>query len=281
MPRSWESFIKARGNYQGMKELTHREQQLICTDILKKFDTICREHQLKYCAAGGTLLGAVRHGGFIPWDDDIDINMPRTDYEKLLQLQYEDEQYAILNYRYTKNYFHTFAKMIDKRTLLEEPQRAEKEMGVFIDIFPTDYVGDYETEAPKNVAKAWKNSNFWQHLGSEVAYHRSFSPKYLAKLIFRGVIYPFRKKLLHRFDTRFMNMPKSEYMANLQLGTYGMRECFKAALWEDMIYLPFEDTQVASFRDYDAYLTCLFGDYMTPPPEDKRDSTHTFRAYRK
>ena len=261
------------------QELTSAELQQICTKMLKRFDEICREHHLKYCAAGGTMLGAVRHHGFIPWDDDVDINMPRDDYEKLLQLQYEDEDYAILHYRYTKNYFHTFAKMIDKHTLLDEPLRGEKNMGVYIDIFPTDYVGDYESEAPKNVAIAWRNSNFWQHLGSDIRYHRSFSPKYIGKLVFRGCVFPFRKAMLHYFDTRFMKVPKSEYMANLQLGTYGMRECFKTSLWDDMIYLPFENIEIAAFRDYDSYLTCLYGDYMTPPPEDKRHSAHTFTAY--
>ena len=262
------------------QELTMREIQLICTQMLKRFDKICRENNLTYCAAGGTMLGAVRHGGFIPWDDDIDINMPRADYEKLLQLQYEDEQYAILNYRYTKGYYHAFSKMIDKQTLLLEPSRSEK-MGVFIDIFPVDYVGDYKTEAPKNVAAAWRGSNFWQHFGSDITYHRSFSAKYIAKLVFRATIGPFRKVLLHYFDTRFVKVPESEYMANLQLGTYGMRECFPAALWKDIIYLPFEDTQVAVFKNYDAYLSALFGDYMTPPPEDKRCSSHTFKAYKK
>ncbi len=263
------------------KELTPREIQLVCTGILKKFDEICRENGLTYCAAGGTLLGAVRHHGFIPWDDDIDVNMPRADYERLLQLQYEDENYQILNYRYTDGYFHAFTKMIDKRTEIIEPLRSEKSMGVFIDIFPVDYVGDYEKEAPKNVAKAWKNSNFWQHLGSDIAYHKSLRPQYLAKLVFRGAVYPFRKRLLYHFDTMFAAIPKSDYCANLILGTYGMRECFPSALWDDMIYLPFEDIEICSFRNYDAYLTALFGDYMTPPPENKRQSQHTFTAYRK
>ncbi|MBQ7740000.1 MAG: LicD family protein [Eubacterium sp.] len=263
------------------KELTSKELQKVCTELLKKFDEICKENSLKYSAAGGTMLGAVRHGGFIPWDDDVDVNMPREDYEKLLKLQYEDEQYKILNYRYIDNYYHSFTKMIDKTTEIDEPLRGEKNMGVYIDIFPVDYVGDYETEAPKVVKKAWKNSNFWQHLGSDVKYHRAFTPKYLAKLIFRGVIYPFRKKLLYHFDTMFTNIPKSEYCANLQLGTYGMGECFKSELWEDMIYLPFEDIEICAFRDYDSYLSSLFGDYMTPPPEDKRESTHTFTAYKK
>lgn len=264
-----------------MRELTHREEQQVCVGILKKFDEICRKNNIKYCAAGGTALGAVRHKGFIPWDDDIDLNLLRNDYQKLISLEYEDENYKILHYSYTKDYYYTFAKMIDKRTYLDEPNRSEKDMGVFIDIFPVDYVGDYEKEAPENVKKAWKNSKFWEHLGSNINYNKSMSPKYIGKLIFRGLVYPFRKKLLRHFDFEFAGIPKSEYCANLQLGTYGMKECFKSELWEDMIYLPFEDTEVCVFKNYDSYLTSLFGDYMTPPPEDERITTHPFKAYKK
>ena len=249
--------------------------------MLKRFDEICSENGIKYCAAGGTMLGAIRHKGFIPWDDDIDINMLREDYEKLLKLEFEDENYKISHYSYTDNYFYSFAKMIDKRTLIDEPHRSEKDMGVYIDIFPVDYVGDYEKEAPENVKKAWKNSKFWEHLGSDIKFNKSASPKYFAKLIFRGAVYPFRKKLLKHFDYAFADIPESEYCANLQLGTYGMRECFKSDLWNDLIYYDFENTRVLGFRDYDSYLSALYGDYMTPPPEDKRSSAHTFKAYKK
>lgn len=264
-----------------MEELTLAQIQQICTKTLEKFDRICRENNLKYAAAGGTMLGAVRHKGFIPWDDDVDVNMPREDYEKLLKLQYEDGEHKILHYSYCDEYYYTFAKMVDKNTVIVDPCRSEKEMGVYIDIFPVDYVGDIKTEAPNNVKKAWRNSKFWERLGSDINYNKGFSPKYFIKLVFRGTVFPFRKKLLKHFDYYFANIPKSEYCANLQLGTYGLRECFKSSLWDEMTDLEFEDIKVSAFKDYDSYLTALFGDYMTPPPENKRDSTHTFKAYKK
>ena len=264
-----------------MTELTIEEQKEICKGILKRFDTVCKENTLKYSIAYGTLLGAVRHGGFIPWDDDIDVNMPREDYEKLLALEYEDESFKVLSYRYCKNYYYTFSKMIDKRTYIDEPQRGEKNMGIFIDIFPVDYVGDIKNEAPKNVEKGMKNSEIWLRLGSNINTNRGFTPKYIAKLAFRLATLPIRKSLLYRYDTEFSKIPKSEYCANYQLNFYGMKECFKSSLWDDIIYIPFEDIEVAAYRDYDSYLSCVFGDYMTPPPKEDRVSTHPFKAYKK
>ena len=264
-----------------MTELTIDEQKEICKNILKKFDTVCKENNLKYSISYGTLLGAVRHGGFIPWDDDIDVNMPRADYEKLLSLKYDDGDYKILNYRYSKNYYYTFSKMIDARTFIDEEQRGEKDMGIFIDIFPTDYVGDMKSEAEKNINRALKNNEVWLRLGSNINVNKGFTPKYIAKLLFRAASLPFRKAHVKHYDTMFMKIPKSEYCANFQLNTYGMRECFRAALWDDIKYIPFEDIEAAAYGNYDEYLSAVFGDYMTPPPEEQRVTTHPFKAYRK
>ncbi len=263
-----------------MTELSTEELKETCKNIFVKFDEICRENGLRYSAGTGTLIGAVRHKGFIPWDDDIDVIMPRGDYEKLLALQYEDENYKIMNYRYCKGYFHTFTKMIDKRTKIIEPMRAEKNMGVFVDIFPTDYFNDLN-DTDKIVKRARRNADFWNHLGGNLAYNKGLNPKYIAKLLFRLAVLPFRKTLLYRFDNYFNKLEYGKYSANLQLAFYKDREFFDSRLWEELIYLPFEDTQVAVFKDYDEYLGKIFGDYMTPPPEDQRCTTHTFTAYRK
>ena len=263
-----------------MTELTTEQLKETCKNILVQFDAICREHHLRYSAGTGTLIGAVRHGGFIPWDDDIDLLMPREDYEKLLALQYEDEHYKIMNYRYCKGYYHTFTKMIDKRTYIDEPLRAEKNMGVFIDIFPTDYFDDI-SNAAAIAEKARRNADFWNHLGADINYHKGFTPRYAAKLLFRLAVLPFRKRLLYHFDNAFNKQKSGRYCANLQLAFYKEREFFETRVWDETIYLPFEDTEVAVFKDYDTYLTGIIGDYMTPPPENQRCTTHTFTAYKR
>ncbi len=264
-----------------MQELTLSDIQRISTETLEKFDSICKEHNLRYSIAYGTMLGAVRHGGFIPWDDDADVQMPREDYEKLIALQYEDENYKILHYSYSDSYFYTFAKMVDKSTELHEPYRGEKGMGVYIDIFPVDYVGDYETEAPKNVEKARKNCKFWEHLGSDIKVNKGLSPKYIAKLVFRGTVFPFRKKLLRHYDSAFEDIKESEYCAVLAEGYYKMGECYPVKLWDDLEAYDFDGIKVLGFKDYDKYLSTVFGDYMTPPPEERRHPCHSFKAYKK
>ena len=103
------------------KELTLDEMKAVELEILKKFDSICKENGLEYSLAYGTMLGAIRHKGFIPWDDDIDVFMKREDYEKLLTLKYDDGDFEVKSYRYSKNYFFLYSKMVDKRTSICEP----------------------------------------------------------------------------------------------------------------------------------------------------------------
>ena len=100
------------------KELTLDEMKAVELGILKKFDSICKENGLEYSLAYGTMLGAIRHKGFIPWDDDIDVFMKREDYEKLLELKYDDGDFEIKSYRYSKNYYFLYSKMVDKRTYI-------------------------------------------------------------------------------------------------------------------------------------------------------------------
>ena len=126
-------------------------------DILICFDRICRENSLRYSLAYGSLLGAVRHKGFIPWDDDIDVIMPRADYEKLLKLDNIGENMKIFHFR-NSDYFYPFAKMCDIRYKLFESYRPEKCLGPYIDIFPLDYLPDDKRKRDKIVKSAKKNA---------------------------------------------------------------------------------------------------------------------------
>lgn len=126
-----------------MKEINTVELKRIELDILKYIKTQCEKYNLRYYLAYGTLLGAVRHKGFIPWDDDIDIHMPREDYDKLIELEYNnpDSKYKLLSPKYNKDYYYSFAKMVDNETILEETGLKQiKELGVYVDIFPLDYI---------------------------------------------------------------------------------------------------------------------------------------------
>ncbi len=263
------------------KEISTEELKLIELDILKQFHKICTENNLRYSISGGTLLGAVRHGGYIPWDDDIDVCMPREDYERLLKLKYDDGDYEIKSYRYSKSYYYIFSKMVDKRTVIEETSRAEKDMGVYIDIFPTDYVYEGGEELNSLLKKAQKNKNIIDHLGSNLSYNKSFSPKYIAKLAARLAISPFQKAIFRSIEKKMSALPYKEKSANVVYNIYERRELFDTKLYDDLVLIDFEDSKFLSFRDYNSYLTDHFGNYMQLPPEKDRVAHHNFTAYRK
>ena len=265
-----------------IKELTEQELKNTCVEILKEFDKICEENNLKYSAAGGTMLGAVRHKGFIPWDDDIDIIMLREDYEKLLALQFENDNYEIKNYRYTKSYYYSFTKMIDKRTVITEDSRADRNMGVYIDIFPSDYIDEVDSKKfEKTIKKCQINKAIVEHLGSKIGFNKSLSIKYICKLIVRAVLAPFKKALIKKCDKQFSKNKTGKYCASLNYNVYGLHDYYESKLWNNLIQLDFEDMKVWAFEDSDSYLKMLYGDYMKLPPEEERISHHSFTAYKK
>lgn len=264
-----------------MREISNDELKIICKDILKKFTDICKEHDLKYSIFYGTLIGAVRHSGFIPWDDDIDVIMPREDYEKLLKLQYEDDRYEIKNYRYTKDYFYPFCKMIDKGTVIFEKYRAEKNMGIFIDIFPIDYVDNIDSGFERDIAKALRNRKFMNHLaGSTDKEYASNTLIYCIKKIAHFVMNPFRLRLIEKFDKEFIK-ENGEYCINFVNNVEGASQLLKTEYWDNLIPMKFEDIEVMGLADYDAILTKKYGDYMQLPPKQEQVTHHSFHSYYK
>ena len=127
-----------------MKQITDINQlRGIQIGILDDVHRFCEAHGLTYFLSSGTLIGAVRHKGYIPWDDDIDIYMPRNDYEQFLQT-YCDEtgHYRVINPQTEPHYYYTFAKVVDLHTLMVEKETEGYQIGVYMDIFPVDYVSD-------------------------------------------------------------------------------------------------------------------------------------------
>jgi len=136
-----------------MKELTLQELKDIEFDILKMFDAFCKENNIRYFFAYGTLLGAIRYKGFIPWDDDVDVLVPREDYDRLLKLFTDSEQYRLYAYEREPKYRYPFAKLCDMTTRKDEGGYENGvELGVDIDIFPLD-AWDNDLEKAKKEAK--------------------------------------------------------------------------------------------------------------------------------
>lgn len=251
--------------------------------ILKVFKftvDFLERHNLRYIACGGTVLGAVRHKNFIPWDDDIDIYLPRADYERLLDLKDEmrKEGFDVLSLR-DKGYYLPFAKVSDMNTTLLEQAEFPFVMGIYVDLFALDNFSGTDEEITaiqrRSLKKFYnyqksvnhsKTCDWWRdalkgHLGDAV--------EKLQIMLSR----PFRKLLLRRF-LNYQRWYSSFDGDKTVCVTQWAGRIFKREWFEDVIDYPFADTTVKIPRDYDGYLRCLYGDYMTLPPVEQRHSEH-------
>lgn len=265
-----------------------RALQLVELDILKTVIAICEKYNLHYYALGGTLLGAVRHKGFIPWDDDIDIGLLRDDYEKLLiylkqELQSPYQLHTVESG--TGQYAYYFARVENVLIKVEKYLTINKTVvPVWIDIFPLDNVPDDDKEMENWIAKCKK----WRQVFtlSQASYiaasdnlkkHRSM-PKAVARKLF------LKLKLDRLIDTKKAwlkldrELKKYQYEKCDRLinfcGFWGIKELFPKIIYGEGREYDFEDIKLIGPYDYDYVLKQMYGDYMTPPPEYKRDHHH-------
>ncbi len=257
-----------------------KELKNLFTLALKKFDEICRENGLRYSIEYGTLIGAVRHKGFIPWDNDIDVSMPRADYEKLMALKYNDGRYEIKSYRYSKNYYYIIAKLSDNTTLIKEENRDGQELGVFIDIFPADLVSErfYHKHYDMLDKIIPRLDKFYGRFGpnNDTPNSELSLKKIFAKYAHKAVL-PFAKPVLSMVD-RFFASEKGDYYVFFLHNFTGIRNSFDNTLFDSFVTLEFEGISVTAFAQYDKRLTMVYGDYMTLPPEEDRQR-HAYETY--
>lgn len=249
-------------------------------EMLGWFHDYCEKHEIRYFVCGGTLLGAVRHKGFIPWDDDVDVLLPRPDYEKLIAVFGEQEDKYRLETPYSKNkdYLYSFAKIYDTTTTLIEHTKCNCKRGVYLDIFPLDGIGNSEAESRKIFAKANRLNMFLMTRTCGIRKGRSFyknAAVVLSRMIPNFIIDD--KKLAQRYDRLCAKhaYEDSKYVGCL-MGAYGEKETFKKDIFSTVFKLPFENITVNGIGDYDTYLRQLYGDWKQLPPPEKRFSHHDF-----
>ena len=256
------------------RPVTIDEIRTLQLDILDAVHDFCRQHGLRYSLGGGTLLGAVRHKGYIPWDDDIDIMLPRPDYERFIrEFKCEGTHMAMQNARLDPACILMFTKIYDTRTVLEEADRLRN--GVAIDIFPIDGL-----PAPDALGSYISTIETLHHnLLNNTRTYRLSGWK-LLKYYLKKLKYPSRDKTLDALEqlTASHDFDTSDY-AGAICGSDGEKEHMQQPVFTSYVTLPFEGRQYMAIADWDAYLTKHYGDYMKLPPKEQQVSEHPYKVW--
>jgi len=268
-----------------------RVLQLAELDLMKLFVQICEKHKLRYYMIGGTMLGAVRHKGFIPWDDDMDVGMPRPDYEKFLQIVRSElpEGYDFQDYRETKDYIRGFSKIVNTKVLVTNASFAQEAvLFAWLDIFPLDGM-------PKNgIARffrfwyitAWRFFFHASCFDTQVNQHRPSRPP-LQRMLIKFIDVTRigtkldSKKLLYHIDKDLckLDYDSCEYVVSM-FGAYLKKEMMPKPFFGKGAMYDYEDDRFCGPELYDDFLKCLYGDYMTPPPEGARHEHNIVKVER-
>lgn len=269
-----------------LKDDQRRKIQTIELRMLLKFDQLCRENNIPYTLAGGTMIGAVRHKGFIPWDDDVDVYVLRNDFNKIREKfpkLLANTEIFYQDHKTDKNYFYQFDKLRMNGTIFKETflENHEINQGVFIDIFPIDYV-------PNNLIirvilyaryRLMRLILMCKYINVDA---RSGSKKYFAFIIrslFFWVkldwLYEKSEKLAQKYLKKRKNC---RYVMNLNsIGSDGMKETYSIDDFKKLEDIKFESHSLSISSNYDQMLKKIYGDYMKLPPKSDRVTRHDLK----
>lgn len=270
------------------KELSIKQIQDASLEILCKISSICEELNLRYYLVYGTLIGAVRHHGFIPWDDDVDIMMPRVDYEILLKYFEKNKlpYLSVFNDRNNNDYPYMITRISDDRYYIETENEKTIGMGVFIDIYPYDGLGSTLDEAVNYGMKGDRLSSFLyqstrkhfsvKNTSSTLRKIGRFPIFLLSKILGKNY---FKKRInslqgIYNYDT-------SNYIGCFVWLSGGLKDIFKKEWFDDYEMCEFENHRFRIPKRYDEVLKHTYGNYMKLPPEKDRVGHHFYKAYKK
>lgn len=265
-----------------MRKIELEELKKLQLQILDEVVAFCEQHNIKYFLMAGTLLGAIRHQGYIPWDDDIDIGMLREDYEKFIELYRKQEgDYYLYSHVVNRKCSFPFVKVCMKNTLIiEEFLEDTEKYGINIDIFPIDSVSS------ANSSKLIKKILFWIRLRNFkivnlVAYLKKKDKMLIVRALLKWslkiISYDYIFKQINiNLERERKSVPK--FKGNLIWG-YGIKELVDPSIFDELIEVSFEGKTYQAPRRYNEWLTHIYGDYMLLPPIEQRVSNHNVEGY--
>ncbi|MBQ9248419.1 MAG: LicD family protein [Ruminococcus sp.] len=272
-----------------MSEIIHidretlRQLQQKELESLIYFDKFCKEYELKYFLLGGCVIGAIRHNGFIPWDDDIDVMMPRRDYERMLRLwkTYEsNERFLMLNTDGDTFTGNCFATLVDtSATMVKENQKdIDVPHGIVTDVFPLDGCPDGKLQRYMQYYHAMMYSLYMTEV---VPTNHGMFVKLIGSILLKLVPSRQRRTKIWKKHERKMtrySFNTHEKCTELCAGPHYMMNEYPQRAFADVIYHDFEGMQFPIPQGYDTYLKMAFGNYMELPPEDKQVPHHDLLA---
>ena len=266
-----------------MRKMTLDEIQAVNLEIMKEIHVFCVNNHINYSLAYGSLIGAIRHKGFIPWDDDIDIMMPHQDYELFSKTFKSSKGYELLSV-YSNETYVNYTRVYDCHTIVKCPaKQCKHDVGIWVDVFPIDAIPDSQPEQKRQFDSL-------RHYTSLIMRYRvalrnleenSFKRRFrgclqITKLFLQngGVFFKYWHNKVISICNQYC-FGKTKYCSSLvcvEANTYNKQEVFLTSDFEHFSIVPFEDTSFYVVAAYDRVLHTIFGDYMQLPPKEKRVS---------
>lgn len=263
--------------FQKLKELSMKEIHDSLKHMLKMIDKICRDNEIKYFLSGGTAIGAIRERGFIPWDDDLDIMLPRKDYEKLIRLLEKENKGMFRIYSlHDTTWNRPYSCFVDERTYGKHELVDYSHLGVTVDILPIDGLPE-KIFSVKKYYKLLRIIYALYYSALKVNYSPSEKLIWLKKMVSVITKRIGAHRLCVYIDNKARKFPyeQNDYVGCSVLIHFMEKEWFKKEWFENQLYVQFEDGKYPVMNGYDEYLTTLYGNYMNRPDQEENPDHHT------